>query len=178
MSINFKPRENSSFDEGSGVTISHPRIQLDAPLDGVARVEYQYTFRRGGERVGAMGFFGTEVAAELDGQRGLIYTLDLGPPEVLMDMLKFKRFLGDTSDAFVFVRCLAQGLVNVFVARLAQGLLNALAGQTDNKGALSYIAVTSVASLDRAGVPVVGTVPVLSDGTVVLAEVAIPNGGI
>lgn len=65
MSIHFKPIENTSFDEGSGVTISHPRILLDAPLDGVASVEYQYTFRRGGQRVGDRGLFGTEVAAEL-----------------------------------------------------------------------------------------------------------------
>jgi hypothetical protein len=162
MSINFKPRENTSFDEGSGVTISQPRILLDAPLDGIARVEYQYTFRRGGERVGAMGFFGTEVATEVDGQRGLIYTLDLRPAEVLMDMLKFKRFLGDTSDEFVFVRCLAQGLVNVF------------AGKTSNLESRRYVVVSSGEDLARVGAPAPADHLELPDGNVILAQLFVP----
>jgi hypothetical protein len=162
MSINFKPSASTSFDEDSGVTISHPRILLDAPLDGVASVEYQYTFRRGGERVGAMGFYGTEVAAELDGQRGLIYTLDLRPAEVLMDMLKFKRFLGDTSDEFVFVRCLAQGLVNVF------------AGKTDNPESRRYMVVASAEDLAQVGAPAPAGHLTLADGSIILAKLFAP----
>ena len=162
MSINFRPRENTSYDERSGVTISHPRILLDTPLDGVARVEYQYTFRRGGERVGAMGFLGTEVAAELDGQRGLIYTLDLRPSEVLMDMLKFTSLLGDTTDAFVFVRCLAQGLVNVF------------AGKTANPESRRYVVVASTEDLARVGAPAPADHLELPDGNIILAQLSVP----
>ncbi|MGH8039315.1 MAG: hypothetical protein ACREPD_16375 [Stenotrophomonas sp.] len=162
MSINFKPSANTSFDEGSGVTISHPRILLDAPVDGVASVEYQYTFRRGGERVGAMGFFGTEVAAELDGQRGLIYTLDLRPAEVLMDMLKFKRLFGDTSDEFVFVRCLAQGLVNVF------------AGKSANHESRRYLVVASAEDLAQVGAPALAGHLALADGSIILAKLFVP----
>jgi len=162
MSIHFKPIENTSFDEGSGVTISHPRILLDAPLDGVASVEYQYTFRRGGQRVGAMGFFGTEVAAELEGQRGFIYTLDLRPAEVLMDMLKFKRLLGDTSDDFDFVRFLAQGLVNVF------------AGKTTNPESRRYLVVASAEDLARVGAPAPAGYLELPDGSIILAQLFVP----
>lgn len=162
MSINFKPSANTSFDEGSGVTISHPRILLDAPVDGVAGVEYQYTFRRGGERVGAMGFFGTAVDSELDGDRGLIYTLDLRPAEVLTDMLKFKRFLGDTSDEFVFVRCLAQGLVNAF------------AGKADNPESRRYLVTASAEDLAQVGAPAPAGHPTLADGNIVLAELFVP----
>jgi hypothetical protein len=163
MSINFKPSANTSFDEGSGVTISHPRILLDERLEGGASVEYQYTFRRGDERVGAMGFLGTAVDSELDGDRGLIYTLDLRPSEILMDMLKFKRFLGDTSDEFVFVRCLAQGLVNVF------------AGKTANPESRRYVAVASADDLVRVGAPAPAGHLSLPDGNIVLAQLFVPG---
>ncbi len=162
MSIHLKPIENTSFDEGSGVTISHPRILLDAPLDGVASVEYQYTFRRGGQRVGAMGLFGTEVAAELEGQRGLIYTLDLRHAEVLIDMLKFKRFLGDTNDDFGFVSFLAQGLVNVF------------ASKTANPESRRYLVVGSAEDLARVGAPAPAGYLELPDGSIILAELFVP----
>jgi len=67
----------------------------------------------------------------------LIYTLDLRPAEVLMDMLKFKRFLDDTSDDFDFVRFLAQGLVIVF------------AGKTTNPESRRYLVVASAEDLAR-----------------------------
>ncbi|WP_313347907.1 hypothetical protein [Stenotrophomonas sp.] len=163
MSINFKPSANTSFDEGSGVRISHPRILLDERLEGGASVEYQYTFRRGDERVGAMGFFGTAVDSEMDGKRGLIYTLDLRPSEILTDMLKFKRFLGDASDEFVFVRCLAQGLVNVF------------AGKTANSESRRYLVVASAEDLAQVGAPVPVGYLAPPDGNIVLAQLSVPG---
>lgn len=166
MPLQFVPRERSAIDLASGVSIPRPRMLPSSDAGGGRTIEFQYAFLRDGERIGGMGVFGAEAVAERAEGREWLCTLDLTPVWVLEDMLRFKKSLGHTDDDITFV------------AGLAQGLLNAFAGQADNKDARSYVAVTSVASLDQAGVPVMAAVPVLFDGTVVLAEFAMPNGGV
>lgn len=162
MSINFEPNENTAFDEGTGVTISHPRILPATRSDGSEALEYQYTFRRNGERVGAMGFFGTEDVSVVGGQRAWTQTLDLSPDAVLMDMLRFKQVLGKEGDEFTFICALAEGLLNVF------------AGSTGNLRAVRYLAISTSEALTRVGAPGLGTHRTLPDGTVILACLAFP----
>lgn len=165
MPLQFIPRERSSIDLASGVLIPTPRMLPSAEAGGRRTIEFQYAFLRNGERIGGMGVFGSEAIAERAGGREWTCTLDLTPVWVLEDMLRFKKTLGHTDDDLAFV------------AGLAEGLVNAFAGQTGNENALRYVAVTSVQALDDAGVPM-GAVPVPPDGTVILAEVSVPNHGV
>lgn len=162
MPIDFKPDENTAFDAGTGVTISHPRILPSARLDGTDEIEYQYMFRRGQHRIGAVGFFGTEEVVHGGGHPERIYTLDLSPDRVMESILAFKQALGNVDDEFTFISCLAQGLVHVF------------AGQTDNSDVLHYVVIVYADTLARLRLPVAGVLPVLPDGKVVLASLSVP----
>ncbi|WP_426806087.1 hypothetical protein, partial [Stenotrophomonas sp. SrG] len=75
-----------------------------------------------------------------------------------MAMLKFKRFLDDTSDDFDFVRFLAQGLVIV------------VAGKTTNPESRRYLVVASAEDLERVGAPAPAGYLELPDGSIILAE--------
>ena len=65
MPTDFQPRGTSSFDQESGVHIPLPRILPRTFQDGREGVEYQFSFRKGDERIYGLGIFGTENVIEL-----------------------------------------------------------------------------------------------------------------
>ena len=156
MTVDFKPRDNSSFDQGSGVSIPLPRILPHTFPDGI---EYQFAFRRGDELVGGLGVYGAEQVVERPGRREWVYNLDLSSVSVLKSMLRSKQALGIADDDVTFLCGLAQGLVNVF------------AGQTNNTDNLHYVAFTRQTGLTQLGLAVPEGAAMLPDGTIVLAEV-------
>lgn len=162
MTIDFKPRETSSFDQGSGVSIPLPRMLPHTFPDGRDGIEYQFAFRRGDELVGGLGVHGAGEVVERSGRREWVYTVDLSSGAVLTSMLRSKQALGDTDDDVEFLRGLAQGLVNVF------------AGQTNNTDNLRYVAFTCQDGLNQLELVAPEGAVVRPDGTIVLAEVFIP----
>jgi len=163
MPTDFKPRGTSSFDQESGVHIPLPRILPHTFQDGREGVEYQFSIRKGDERIDGLGVFGTEGVIEASGQREWEFTIDLSSESALRSMLRSKESIGSTDDDITFLTALARGLVNVF------------AGQDDNTDNLSYVAFTSVEALSALGLSVPANVRVTAQGTVVLAEVHVPT---
>lgn len=162
MPLCFQPESASSFDPGTGVSIPQPRILPTTLQDGQPGTEYQYAFIRDGKMIGGLGFSGADAMVETAGQREWVFTLDLGRDRLITSMLEFKQTLANQDEDFDFVRGLAQGLVLAY------------AGRTDNSGNVRYMAVTTAEALDRAGVSISEGRQGASDGTIVLAEVAIP----
>lgn len=163
MSFDFKPRERSAFDETSGISVLRPRM-LPASLPGrTDAIEYQYSFRRDGQSIGAMGFFGTEEKIEKGARREWVYTLDLGPDAVLEDVLRFKNTIGNTERNAEFLRGFAQGLVNALVGQVA--------GEDD----LRYVASTHAGALARFGIPIPDGSRSLPEGRIILADVLVPG---
>lgn len=162
MTVDFKPRDTSSFDQGSGTSIPMPRILPHTLPDGGDGIEYQFAFRRGDELVGGLGVYGAEEVVERSGQREWVYTLDLSSASVLRSMLRSKQALGIADDDVAFLRGLAQGLVNVF------------AGQINNIDNLRYVAFTRQVGLSHLGLAAPEGAAILPDGTIVLAEVFVP----
>lgn len=162
MPTDFKPRGTSSFDQESGVHIPLPRILPHTFQDGREGVEYQFSIRKGDERIDGLGFFGTEGVIEASGQREWVFTIDLSSESALRSMLRSKESIGSTDDDITFLTALAKGLVNVF------------AGQDDNSDNLSYVAFTSIEALSALGIPVPASAQVMAQGTIVLAELHVP----
>ena len=162
MSINFKPRERSAFDEISGISILMPRVLPAALPEKVGAIEFQYSFRRDGQDVGALGFLGAEELVETEGRREWVYTLDLSPDIVLEEILRFKRAIGNADTDAEFLQGLAQGLANAF------------AGQTSNVDDLRYVAIAHADDLARVGISAPGGSARLTDGSIVLADVLVP----
>lgn len=162
MPLSFQPRSHSSYDPTSGVSIPRPRIQPATLASGEGGTEYQYSFFRGEDRIGGLGFEGPDEVVESDGYREWVFTFDLTRQQTIESMLRSKEDFGSQDDDFTFLRGLAQGMVLAY------------AGRTDNEDNLRYMAVTSVETLDQAGVRITGASPVLPDGRVVLAEAAVP----
>lgn len=94
MPTDFKPRGTSSFDQESGVHIPLPRILPHTFQDGREGVEYQFSIRRGDERIDGLGFFGTEGVIEASGQREWVFTIDLSSESALRSMLRSKESIG------------------------------------------------------------------------------------
>lgn len=164
MTTCFKPRGNSAFDEASGISIPRPRILPAGRSNDGSTLEYQYIFRRNGERVGAIGFFGTVENVMRDGSMVRVYTMQLRPAVVIDSLLRIKAAAASTEDQFTFVRNSAQGLVNAY-----------LAGH-DNDVDCQYRAVTTIEVLAEAGVTVPAGHWVDADGTLTLAEAFVPSG--
>ncbi len=162
MPIDFMPRERSAFDEISRISILRPRMLPASLPERVGAIEFQYSFRRDGQDVGALGFLGTEELVETAGRREWIYTLDLSPGEVLEDMLRFKQAIGNSDRDAEFLQGLARGLVYAF------------AGQTSNVDDLRYVAIAHVDDLARVGLSVPDGLAHLTDGSIILADVLVP----
>lgn len=165
MPLNFQPQAASSFDPATGISIPQPRILPATLPGGQPGTEYQYAFIRDGRMVGGLGFSGTDAITEVAGRKEWVFTLDLGRERLITSMLEFKQTLGNGDDDFAFVRGLAEGLVLAY------------AGRTDNKGSVRYVAVTTLDALIRAGVDLRDEADALTDGSIVLAEVAILGHG-
>jgi hypothetical protein len=163
MPLSFQPRSHSSYDPTSDVSIPRPRILPTTLASGEGGTEYHYSFFRGEDRIGGLGFDGRDVVVETDGYREWVFTFDLTREQTIQSMLRSKADFGSTDGDLTFLRGLAQGLVLAY------------AGQMDNEDNLRYIAVTSVEALDQAGVPIAGAIPVLPDKKVVLGEAAVPS---
>ncbi len=162
MSINFVPRERSSFDEASGVSILRPRILPAIDYDVNGAVEYEYTFLRGTERVGWIGCVGTWQTFGTDSEFSSVYTLDLGSPGVWEDMVRFKREIGNPDE------------MSVFFFALAEGLINAFAGQTDNSSPVRYMGIISEDVLTSKRIAVPDNASKLANGMVVVAGITVP----
>ncbi len=163
MTTCFKPCGNSAFDEASGISIPRPRILPAGSSNDGSRLEYQYIFRRNGERVAAIGFFGTVENVMRDGSMVRVYTMQLRPAVVIDSLLRIQAAAANTDDQFTFVRCSAQGLVNAY-----------LAGH-DNDVDCQYRAVTTIEVLGEAGVAVPAGHCADVNGTLTLAEVFVPS---
>ncbi|WP_217539216.1 hypothetical protein [Stenotrophomonas sp. GbtcB23] len=163
MRLSFQPRSHYSYDPTSDVSIPRPRILPTTLASGEGGTEYHYSFFRGEDRIGGLGFDGRDVVVETDGYREWVFTFDLTREQTIQSMLRSKADFGSTDEDLTFLRGLAQGLVLAY------------AGQMDNEDNLRYIAVTSVEALDQAGVPIAGAIPVHPDKKVVLGEAAVPS---
>ncbi|MEF9873993.1 MAG: hypothetical protein RR778_09855 [Glutamicibacter sp.] len=160
--MDFKSRHSFAFDEASGISISHPRA-LPAKLPGGDDgIEYQYSFRRDDQRIGALAIFGAETALEEAGRRVWLYKFDLADDPALQALLRFKRDIGSSDDIFVFIQSMAQGLMKVF------------AEEEIHSEAQRNVIYTNVDALVRNGVmPPVG-IEVAAGGRIVLAEAFVP----
>ena len=162
MSLDFKPRSESSFDQGSRVSIPQPRMLPAILPDGESGTEYQYAFYRDGLRIGGLGFHGSDRIVKTERGPEWVFTFDLGYDALVESMLRFQQDLGNTDDKFTFLCGLAYGLVAAYM------------GRTDNEDDLRYVAVTTVDALARAGVMVPdGAIRLVGD-QVVLAEARVP----
>ncbi|MCO7463058.1 hypothetical protein NJF45_14260 [Stenotrophomonas maltophilia] len=163
MPIEFRPDSNSAFDALSAVRISYPRVQPATLSDGREVTEYQYTFRRDGERVASLGIFGTETLAIDENGRERIYTLDLSTSEVLKSIIDFKEEIGNSDEASAFIRAVAQGLVNVF------------SNQPSIFESIRYIAVARIDSLLQLGIAMPADRIQLQNEEVVLGSLFVPQ---
>lgn len=162
MATNFRPRQRSAVDEVSGVAILLPRMMPATRPDGSDATEFEYTLVKNGERVGAMGFFGTEETTARNGRPEWSCILDLSHGSVLESMLDVQRTLGHEGDPFFYLCDLAQGLIDVI-----------LVGDSSTED-LRYEAFTQVDALAKLGVAIPGDRTPLPDGRVVLAETLLP----
>ncbi len=162
MPIVFRPQDSSAFDSVSGVLIPQPRMVPATLSDGRDVIEYQYSFRRDGERIGSVGIFGTEQIQNSDGRRTWVYTLELTRDSVFERLFRLKETLNNGDDDFTFIQNVSQGLVNVF------------AGQSDNTDAQLNLVITNLAALERAGVQPPRGISTTLDGTIILAECMVP----
>ena len=163
MSIEFKPDCNSALDASSEVRISFPRILPATLSDGSEAIEYQYTFRRDGERVASLGILGTENLSVQGSVHQRIYTLDLSASEVLDSILRFKERIENSDDPAPFVRAVAQGLLNVF------------SNQSSTSESVRYVAFARVDSLIQHGMAIAEDSLQLRDGVVLLARLLVPQ---
>jgi hypothetical protein len=162
MPVNFLPKERSSFDDASGVSIAQPRILPATLPDGRDGVEYQFTFRQDGEMIGGLGCLGTDELGGTADARARTFTMDLGRTSALDSIFRLKVKLGNEDALADFVRECAKGLVNTFV------------GQNLTKFEIRYIAFTRLETLQHFGVEVPAAATILPDGIVVLAEAVVP----
>ncbi|MGH8039314.1 MAG: hypothetical protein ACREPD_16370 [Stenotrophomonas sp.] len=162
MTIDFKPRGTSSFDQQSGVHIPLPRMLPHTFADGLEGVEYQFSFRRGDERIDGLGVFGTEQVVETSGQLERVYAIDLSSASALKSMLRSKESFAATDDDLIFLRGLARGLVDV------------IASQHGDGERLSCVAYTGAEALSSLGIPVPVSADALEQGVIVLAEASVP----
>jgi hypothetical protein len=163
MPINFVPRERSSFDEESGVSILRPRMLPDSEPGLVMGVEYQYTFLRNGKDVGGLGFFGVRTVAEVEGNRREPFTLDLRQDFVIRSILRFQELIGNEDERFEFL------------SGLAQGLLNCFAMQTENVVERHYLVFTNVEVLGRQKIQIPDDAVLDKQGRIVLAVLTVPT---
>ncbi|MBJ7514758.1 MAG: hypothetical protein JHC82_00405 [Stenotrophomonas sp.] len=163
MRVDFVPRERSAFDEGTGISILQPRILPCEQVDSAESIEYQYTFVRQGERVGALGLFGHQEVDRKSARPVWTYTLNLAPSWVLRDILRMKSIFGSFEPDFDFLQSIARGLVMSF------------AGQTTNSVDLRYVAFTSRGTLISNGLSDRLVPDACEVDEIVLAEVRIPS---
>lgn len=164
MPIRFVPRECSSFDEESGVSILRPRMLPDSEPGLVMGVEYQYTFIRNGKDVGGLGFLGVSTVVDIEGRRREEFTLDLRGDLVIRSILRFRERIRNEDEPFDFL------------SGLAQGLLNCFAMQTGNALERHYLVYADVKMLARQQIQIPDDAVLDEQGRIVLAELTVPTG--
>lgn len=157
MPMHFKPLGSSAIDESSGVSIPQPRMLPASLPQGGTGIEFQYAFRRNGERVGALGIFGKETAMVTDGHREWLYKLEITHPSAFDSIFRLKRNIGNTDDYFIFLSAIAEGLIAVFAS-----------GNDFNEPQRNLV-VTSLTALSQHGILLPEHIPYFEDGEVVLA---------
>lgn len=163
MPMDFKPLGSSAIDESSGISIPQPRMLPATLPEGGTGIEFQYAFRRNGERVGALGIFGRETALVTDGHREWLYKLEITHHSAFDSVFRLKRKIVNTDDDFIFLSAIAEGLVAGFV------------GSNDNTEPQRNVVVTSLNALSQHGILVPEHIPYSHDGEIVLAEAYVPG---
>ena len=163
MPLEFRPDSNSAFDAASPVRISFPRVLPATLPDGSEAIEYQYTFRRDGERVASLGVLGTETLSVHGNGNKRLCTLDLSASELLESILRFKEKIENSDDPAPFVRAVAQGLLNVF------------SNQPSTSESVRYVAFARVDSLIQHGIAIAEDSLQLRHGLALLASLFVPQ---
>lgn len=163
MPTEFRPDSNSAFDAPSGVRISYPRVLPATLPDGSEVTEYQYTFRRDGERIASLGILGTEALAVDENRRERICTLDLSTGRTLKSIIAFKEEIANSDEVSAFICAVAQGLVNVF------------SNEPSIFERIRYIAVARTDSLLQLGIAMPADSIRPTDEEVILGSLIVPQ---
>ncbi|AWH31771.1 hypothetical protein C1930_02220 [Stenotrophomonas sp. SAU14A_NAIMI4_8] len=163
MPMDFKPLGSSAIDASSGVSIPQPRMLPATLPEGGTGIEFQYAFRRNGDRVGGLGIFGIETALVINGHREWLYKLEITHHSAFDSIFRLKRKIGNTDDDFIFLSAIAEGLVAVFV------------GSADSTEPQRNVVVTSLNALSQHGVALPQHIPYSANGEIVLAEACVPD---
>ena len=158
MPMDFKALGSSAIDASSGVSIPQSRMLPATLPEGGTGIEFQYAFRRNGDRVGGLGIFGIETALVINGHREWLHKLEITHHSAFDSIFKLKRNIGNTDDDFIFLSAIAEGLVAVFV------------GSTDSAKPQRNVVVTSLNALSQHGIMLPAHIPHSENGEVVLAE--------
>lgn len=156
--LDFVLRGGSSFDPVTGIVIPVPRIHMDTLRNGSQVTEYQYAFYLNDRMAWRLGFWGRDTRVDATGPTESISTFDLAHDGLIASILQFNRALGFDVDSLTFLR------------GLCRGMLLAYAGTPDSEETRRYRAVTTIAALAAAGVPLPSSYPTSPMGGVLLAE--------
>ncbi|WP_439450759.1 hypothetical protein [Stenotrophomonas sp. ATs4] len=138
MPSTFYPDATSEAEMQNAVLVSLARLQGGGP----SPAEYEYVFRRNGERVGVAGVSGgLDWYIREEGHWEDIYSLDFTHPQSLRCLLEEKSALGSTEDDFSFLR------------RIVHALLSAAGSGVRSRHHVRYVALTTQDALAGAGVP-------------------------
>ncbi|MGV8960052.1 MAG: hypothetical protein ACOH1V_06660 [Stenotrophomonas sp.] len=162
MPFHFQAKPYSSFDPISGTSIPRPRVGPTVLGNGRRGTEYQFSFYRGEERVGGVGFEGWDEIVEIDGHPVRCFFFDLRQVHVINALLSYRPVLGETDDDFNFLQVLAQGFVLSYAERI------------DNDEDLRYLAVTSSDVLSESGVLVPDSIIKQASDIIELASIEVP----
>lgn len=166
MPLNFQPASHSAIDPVRDISIPRPRILPTTLRDGTPGTEYQYAIYRGDQRIGGLGFEGSDEIVQKPGCQEWVFTFDLCREQTIRSMLTLKAELDAGAGDFQFLQDIAQGLVMAY------------AGRTDNEEGLRYRAVTSVEALQTTAVAVPEDLSAFAEQrAVVLAEAVVPGHG-
>lgn len=157
--LSFQQPDYAVFDEGTGVSISLPRVQVggDAPAD------YEYVLWRGKEKVGFAGLQDLpEKHYEKHGKRLRLGFLNMTHAVTLSHMLDAREIVATTDGDFEFLQAYARGLLLVAARGCGEGYMH-------------HQAITSVAAFEALGVAFDVPDSVTEEGTFVLAEVHAPG---
>ena len=159
MPMTFIPHESSAFDEGSAVSILRPRI---APEDNEKRIEYQYTFLKGDERIGGIGLGGSQSIITKNGNRTWEFRIEITHKSEIEMLLNFKKKINNKDDEIDFIKSMANGLIAAFESR------------QDADMSYRYLVLTTPWALAQNNIPCRGQADQEMASTFILAESNIP----
>jgi hypothetical protein len=159
MPLHFEAAHGSSIDRVNGLEIFRPRLVPRPEKDAIA---YEYALYKGDVRH-SISCIGMHVEVEEEDSVTDLFTLELSEGWILLSIAKLKKDLAIDGDEFTFVKGLAEGLVRVFQSRIT------IARPT------RYVALADLTSLTAHGLTPSRDLHRLSNGQIILAEVALPS---